>query len=238
MTVSWTTALWTAEAWTFACRASALRATVLTVLTAGLLSAGCSDDGAGPDAPSIEVELLGLPALDTATAGPFEIWLIGAAGELVSAGRIAVTANPFQATLDVTLPDPAAVMVTLERPRDSAVGPSPLKIMGGPLVNGEADLRVRGYLTPNLPLEPNPGQHVLGTFWEFGPAGIPERETGEVVRKLSGPLAGRIQGRACEPNEIRGRPMRDQAAAARRSSRWNRKANALRIALSRSSRSQ
>lgn len=129
-----------------------------------LAACDSTDDPAAPTDITVSVAIQGLPALDTITAGPFELWVVGADGTVASASRFEGAAAGA-VTGTVAIEEPVAVMVTLEPLPDSTPGaPSELRILGGAVADGQAVLDVVGYLTPNLPFETSPGSHVLGTF--------------------------------------------------------------------------
>lgn len=149
---------------------------VTAAVLAGAVAACADDLPSGPPVRAgVELSLEGLPALDTVTHGPFQAWIVDAEGGLHASARFA---SPGTGAFSVTVPspvsDPAHIMVSWEPSRDTVAGPSELKLLGGRFLDGAAELTVVGYLTPNLPLEPEPGVHVLGTFAALGTPELPQ----------------------------------------------------------------
>lgn len=132
------------------------------------VAAGCGKDGMGPDAPgsgtTVRLTVAGLPSLDPSTDGVYRVWAVGPEAGLVGLGAVEGAAAATGVELDLPLDDPDALFVTVEPPGRLDDGtPSQLKVLGGRFQAGLASLELRGYLTPNLDLEAEPGQHVLGT---------------------------------------------------------------------------
>ncbi len=136
----------------------------------------------------------GLPALDTAAVGPYELWVVGSDGVVASLGRFASDGSPsLSISGTVEMADPVAVMLTLEpKPDSTPLGPSELRLLGGPLRDDRAQLDVVGYLTPNLAFEANPGTHVLATFGDPLLGGAAD-DAGLWLRN-PGPLADTLDG--------------------------------------------
>lgn len=168
----------------------------MAVLLAALVALGCGDGATGPPEPEVRMRLTveSLPALDAATQGIYEAWVVGPDAELVSLG--AVDGPGAAAGMEWSSPvlDPAALFLTLETPSEADDGvPSQLKIAGGRFVQGRAEIASRGYLTPNLPLEAEPGQHVLGTHGDLHD-GVPDREDAGLWLHNDRPTADTLDG--------------------------------------------
>lgn len=144
-----------------------------------LILTGCGGDDTAPTGPvqkvTVRLTLEGVPAWDTVIHGPFQAWFVDEAGVLYAGDRFAL---PDAGAVEVTspIPDPAEVMLSLEPPGDPEIAPTQLKFLGGRFVDGAAEMSVRGYLTPNLPLEEAPGVHVLGTFAAYGTPDLPQNQ--------------------------------------------------------------
>lgn len=148
------------------------------LLLISLALVGCSDGATGPPAAAgadLELQLHRLPVLDPEREGVYEAWLVDAAGAIHSAGR-------FQPPADgrVALPAPVAeaeyAMLTVEPPGDEDDQPSQQKLLGGELRGGTAQLDVNRYVTAGIPLEAEPGTHVLFTPSDNGELGYPSNE--------------------------------------------------------------
>lgn len=129
--------------------------------------AGCGESVTIPAGISLEITVAGVPPLDPNVEGVYEAWVVGAEGDIVSVGRFSVTSDPSTRMLQSPIPDPAAVMITVEPPGDDDDDPSLHRLLGGRFNGGMATLDVSGYLTVvGIPLEANVGTHVLASFSE------------------------------------------------------------------------
>jgi len=126
---------------------------------------------------NIHVGLTGLQLLDPVTDGSYEAWIIESNGDIRSVGRFDATGNSAAFDFATTIDDPTHFMVTIEPPTDDDSMPSRHKLLGGPFVSGSATLTVTGYVTIiGVPLETNPGVHVLATPTDDAQLGYPSRE--------------------------------------------------------------
>lgn len=146
-----------------------------------LLSAGCSggDGGAGPGPgpgdPALVLDLSGIRALDPATEGSYQAWLVTASGQAISAGKFSWTGETV--TLENPGVDARAVEVTVEPPGDADPAPSPQRLLAGALSGGRATLTVEGALTQGtLPLKRQPGQFTMFSPSDNAEHGYPSFE--------------------------------------------------------------
>jgi hypothetical protein len=140
---------------------------------------GCGGDGAGgigaPLHPSsIALTLVNLRALDPATEGSYQAWLV-TAGQATSLG-------PFVATPTVTLAvasaisDGAELWITVEPP-GSAAGPSAQRLLRGAFHGAAADLSLVGAVTQGtLTLRAHPGQFTMFSPSDNALSGYPSHE--------------------------------------------------------------
>ncbi len=147
----------------------------------GVLYSGCGggETTAPPPGSSavLELSLERLAALDPATEGRYETWVIAPGGEIRSAGRFdAPAGGTGQLELNSPLGAPAFVMITVEPPGDTDDRPSQQKLIGGEVRDGSAALEYVNYLTPGIALEPAPGTHVLFTPSDNAELGYPSNE--------------------------------------------------------------
>lgn len=150
----------------------------VVLAAAALSAAGCDAPVSVGEDPFLPLELRveNLPPLDPAEEGEYEAWVI-VDGDIRSAGRFPGGGGEGRPVrLRSPLPAPVDVMVTLEPPGDADDRPSMLKIMGGRVHGGRAELRVDRYLTAGIPLEPDPGRFVLATPSNDDPGGGPSVE--------------------------------------------------------------
>lgn len=141
--------------------------------------AGCGDAGTAPpvEGPDILLTVERLRPLGVPGESSYEAWVVDGADRIHALGALTPDdSGRWEGVLQSPAPDPAAVVISIERAGERGPGPSLLMVMGGRIRDGEALLDVAGYLTPNLPLEENPGSHVLATHWASGPAGLPARD--------------------------------------------------------------
>ncbi len=140
--------------------ACAFSAFVLAALLPACVDVGPVEPAA--DGPVLVLTFERLPAMDAATEGSYEAWVVDSAGAVVSAGRFTAAA---EVRLRTPLRDPAFLFITVEPPGDADALPSLMKLIGGRFrADGRALLRTDAYLTPEgIPLEGQPGVHVLGT---------------------------------------------------------------------------
>ncbi len=154
----------------------ALRNLGLLALTVLLLA--CGESGVGPPVigdVNVRLELAGLRALDPSTEGTYEAWAIGSDGTIHSAGRFVPPANGPTPVVS-PIENPAYLMVTVEPPGDADDVPSPHKLLGGPFTGDVAVLGIDRYVTGGIPLEPNPGTHVLFTPSDNAELAYPSNE--------------------------------------------------------------
>ncbi len=148
-------------------RALPVAVALATALVGGAALVACGESGVGPPI-TVETPMTlnasNLAALDEATQGTYEAWVIGSDGAIRSAGRFTVS-GPTSQSVSLTSPisNPTDVMITIEPPGDADGQPSMLKVMGGRVEDGRATLDTNRYLTAGVPLEDTPGTHVLFT---------------------------------------------------------------------------
>lgn len=153
-------------------RVSMARGPTFVLAAALLLLGACGSDstapppGEGGQGTPLTLRLQHVPALDAGVHGSYEAWVVDGGGSARSAGRFqghAPGAASATVTLNSPIPDPAAVFLTVEPPGDSDATPSQMRFLGGPVEGGRAELGHNDYLTPGVPLQPEPGTHVLFT---------------------------------------------------------------------------
>lgn len=127
----------------------------------------CGDSGAaGPpilETVDLTLTLQNFSALKP-SEGQYEGWVIAADASIRSAGTFTVP-GPQSTTVTLKSPvrNPTDVMITVQRPTDPVGAPSMLKVVGGDITSGTAELDVNRYVTAGIPLENDPGTHVLFT---------------------------------------------------------------------------
>lgn len=124
---------------------------------------GDSPGGTGP-APQARLQLTvnGLVPLDAVKEGRYEVWALDAAGGASSLGALAVTGSAGSLNIAAPSPEPAALLVTVQTPRDPASTPSAHRLLKGDWRGGRATLTVENALTlGNLPLKQQPGQFTM-----------------------------------------------------------------------------
>lgn len=123
----------------------------------------------------VALEFTSLRPLDPAAEGTYEAWAIGSDGTIQSAGRFVL---PPAGRVTVTSPieNPEHFMLTVEPPGDADDRPSAHKLLGGRVSGRTAELDVNRYVTAGIPLEPNPGTHVLFTPSDNLELGYPSHE--------------------------------------------------------------
>jgi len=137
-------------------------ALVVAALAVGI--GACGGDTTAPSnssASSISLSFSGLRALDPATEGVYEAWIVDGAGAFRSAGRFA---SGTAATL--ALPSAASngreVWITVEPPGDNDATPSAQRLLRGTLSGNRADLSIVGAVTQgSLTLRERPGQFTM-----------------------------------------------------------------------------
>jgi len=135
----------------------------LPALSALILIAGCSDDPTTPTPlQTVTVSFTGLVALDPATEGTYEGWVIDGAGAPHSTGTFALDGSPSY-TFDVPIESPMMFVLTVEPPNDGDPAPSAQKILAGPFASGAAALSALGLVSesPAADFTTSPGTHVL-----------------------------------------------------------------------------
>jgi hypothetical protein len=157
-------------------RTALLRASGATLL---LVYAGCGGDTTQPaetTATSVALTFSGLRALDPATEGSYEAWLVDRAGQARSLGRFAGSSSvslPYSGIVD----GESEIWITVEPPGDNDVVPSPQKLLRGKVRNGTGDLTVAGALTQgDLALRVRPGQFTMFSPSDNALNGYPSHE--------------------------------------------------------------
>ncbi|MBI4421789.1 MAG: anti-sigma factor [Gemmatimonadetes bacterium] len=152
-----------------------MRARVAMVFALGFACG--SEPVSGPTAGApLSLTFTGLAALDPSTEGSYEAWVRDAGGGVASAGRFDLGSG---ASVTLTLPigDAVAIEVTYEPPGDADAGPSPHRLLQGPVVRGRADLSLIGAVTQSdLPLREHPGQFTMFTPSDNSVHGYPSFE--------------------------------------------------------------
>ncbi|HEX4932737.1 MAG TPA: hypothetical protein VFV33_06115, partial [Gemmatimonadaceae bacterium] len=131
------------------------------------LPAACGGDGATPSGPApsaarLQLTVNPLIPLDPLTQGSYAAWALDPAGGATPLGTLAVSG--MSGSLDVPFPvaEPAALLVTVQTPRDPAGTPSSHRLMKGDWRSARATLTVDNALTlGNLPLKQLPGQFTM-----------------------------------------------------------------------------
>ena len=122
---------------------------------------GCGGDATSPassGASSIALSLSGLRALDPATDGSYEAWIVDKGGRFHPAGRFAGGALATLAFPQTAI-DATDVWITVEPPGDNDTLPSAQRLLHGTLNGGRADLSIVGAVTQgSLTLRERPGQ--------------------------------------------------------------------------------
>ena len=137
----------------------------LPALSVLVLIAGCSDDPNTPPPPQVvSVSFTGLVALDPATEGTYEGWVIDGSGAAHSTGTFALDGSSSY-MFDVPIESPTMFVLTVEPPGDSDPTPSAQKLLAGPFVSGTASLSALGLVSesPTADFTASPGTHVLLT---------------------------------------------------------------------------
>jgi hypothetical protein len=159
--------------------------------------AACDDEG--PEMTTFDVAFQDLSALDAATEGTYEGWVIDASGAPFSTGKFDLAASgvhtftspiadPMMFVLTVEPPEPTMFVLTVEPPGDSDAVPSDQKLLGGAFSGGVAALSALGFVTASssADLATSPGTHVLltpttmtgsdddGGIWLLDPSGAPD----------------------------------------------------------------
>jgi hypothetical protein len=130
----------------------------------------------GTNASSITLSFDGLRALDPATEGAYEAWIVDAAGGFHSLGRVSGTSAATLA-LPQTARDGMEVWITVEPPGDADATPSAQRLLKGTLHGGRADLSVVGALTQgSLTLRERPGQFTMFSPSDNALNGYPSHE--------------------------------------------------------------
>lgn len=134
-------------------------------LLAALCCAGAlaCDDG-GPELSTVTVTFQNLAALDAATEGSYEGWVLDRNGTPVSTGKFVLGPNGVY-SFTSPISDPAMFVLTVEPPGDADAIPSEQKLLGGPFVGGQATLTALGFVSASATASfaVSPGTHVLLT---------------------------------------------------------------------------
>ncbi|HEY9229084.1 MAG TPA: anti-sigma factor [Gemmatimonadaceae bacterium] len=103
-----------------------------------------------------------LPALNLATEGSYQAWVVDRGGTPQSLGRWTGTPASVILPLPSKISNDAELWVTLEPPGDADTTPSAQKILRGGFRDGQAELTVVGALTQSgLKLRERPGQFTM-----------------------------------------------------------------------------
>jgi hypothetical protein len=158
-------------------RRAPLRHAALLALS---LAIACGGGGGEPTRPEpgetrqLVVALEGLPSLDAATEGAWELWAVDGAGAARSLGRFATGTGSHVVPWSGAAP--ASVLVTLERPGDTDALPSSQVVLRGAMQGGRAALGVAGALTVSQPLREQPGQFTMFSPSDNAMHGYPSHE--------------------------------------------------------------
>ena len=136
-----------------------------------LAAISCGDGGTGPAEPgevAVAFQFMGLRALEPATEGSYEAWVLEPDGTAHSAGRFTLGAGGA-VTVTSPIKNPSKIVVTIEPPGDTDDQPSVYELLGGAVEGGSAVLSIVRYVTGVSELESDPGHHVL-----FTPSNNPE----------------------------------------------------------------
>lgn len=140
---------------------------------------GCGGDATSPassSASSIALSLSGLRALDPATEGSYEAWIVDKGGRFHSAGRFAGGAAATLA-FPQTASDATDIWITVEPPGDNDDKPSAQRLLHGTLNGGRADLSIVGAVTQgSLTLRERPGQFTMFSPSDNALNGYPSHE--------------------------------------------------------------
>ncbi len=139
--------------------------TLSFVSVIGVLSIACSSDGFAPTPQTqILVELTGVGPLDSSTEGTLHAWVVGRDGIIRSAGPLP-TGEQAQGIVTSSVSDLEFIVLTLQLPGETDDRPSAHKLLGGRFDNDVAILTIDQYVTlAGIPLEPDPGTHILATL--------------------------------------------------------------------------
>ena len=147
--------------------------------------AACDDEG--PEMATVEVTFQDLAALDAATEGSYEGWVIDASGSPVSTGKFDLSPSG-EHMFTSPIAEPMMFVLTVEPPGDSDAIPSDQKLLGGAVSAGTATLSAGGFVTVSSSPDfaTSPGAHVLltpttmtgsdddGGIWLLDPSGAPD----------------------------------------------------------------
>lgn len=140
---------------------------------------GCGGDATSPassSATSIALSLSGLRALDPATEGSYEAWIVDKGGSFHSAGRFSGGAEATLA-FPQTASDAKDIWITVEPPGDNDATPSTQRLLHGTLNGGRADLSIVGAVTQgSLKLRERPGQFTMFSPSDNALNGYPSHE--------------------------------------------------------------
>jgi hypothetical protein len=145
----------------------------------------CGDEG--PEMATLDVAFQDLAALDAATEGTYEGWVIDASGSPFSTGKFDLEASG-QHTFTSPIAEPMMFVLTVEPPGDTDDIPSDQKLLGGAFSSGMATLSALGFVTVSSSADfaTTPGTHVLltpttttgsdddGGIWLLDPSGAPD----------------------------------------------------------------
>ena len=134
---------------------------VIATMMAAVLTLACGDDATEPQNLTLSVTFNNLAPL---TNGTYEGWVIDANGQPNSTGTFTLNSNG-QHTFMSPIPEPSMFVLTVEPPNDTDPTPSDQKLLGGPFVNGTAQLSALGFVTVDASADfaGSPGTHVLLT---------------------------------------------------------------------------
>ena len=157
-------------------RGAPLRASGAVIV---LMMAGCGAETTQPasmSATEVTLAFNALRAIDPASEGAYEAWLVDPSGQSRSLGRLAGGATT---TFPVSgrIADGSQVRITLEPPGDTDALPSRQMMLRGTLHRGAADLTVVGAITEDaLPLRVRPGQFTMFSPSDNALHGYPSNE--------------------------------------------------------------
>ena len=152
----------------------------MTIAAMAVGSAACGGDGAttigAPSQPSsVALTFSNLRALDPATEGTYQAWVV-TGGKPVSLGRF-TSATSATLTESSQIANGAELWVTVEPPGDADDAPSAAHLLRGVFNGGRADLSIVGAVTQGtLVLRAHPGQFTMFSPSDNALDGYPSHE--------------------------------------------------------------
>jgi PAS domain-containing protein len=153
------------------------RASLTTLVLLIVMVGACGGDGTAPGVGAgarLTLSVTGLPPLDPAREGRYELWFIDAGGGAHSAGALTPGTNG-----EVVSPiaDARAVEITVEGAGAAPTSPSPQVLLTGRFSGGRAALDVVGAITQNgVALRERPGQFTMFSPSDNDLYGYPSHE--------------------------------------------------------------